>query len=101
MEHQVVTCVYCGYEYPNGTPTAKHKLLTEHIKICKKHPMRESGTKIELLKNALIGLVGAEKKEELDKMEILMRSAQIPNSDKVNMINAIDAIRRCDCLAEK
>lgn len=95
MCNQIVTCVYCGHEYPNGTPTAKHKLLTEHIKACEKHPLRASERKIELLKKALIGLVGADKKEELDEMEIIMRSAEIPNADKVNMVNAIDAIRLC------
>jgi len=36
----VVTCVYCGHEYPDGTPTAKHKLLTDRIAKCEKHPMR-------------------------------------------------------------
>lgn len=38
----VVTCVYCGHEYPDGTPAAKHDLLTEHIKTCEKHPMRDA-----------------------------------------------------------
>lgn len=35
----IITCVYCGHEYPIGTPTAKAKLLTEHIAQCSKHPM--------------------------------------------------------------
>ena len=38
---QVVTCVYCGQEYPPGTPTSQHELLTAHIKVCPKHPMRQ------------------------------------------------------------
>lgn len=38
---RIVTCVYCGHEYPTGTPTSQNKLLTEHIKVCEKHPMRQ------------------------------------------------------------
>lgn len=36
----VVYCVYCGHEYPTGTPQAKAKVLTDHISTCEKHPMR-------------------------------------------------------------
>src|ERR1041385_714296 len=39
----IITCVYCGQAYPENTPThgADVAVLTEHIKTCKKHPMRE------------------------------------------------------------
>lgn len=37
---KTVTCVYCGQAYPPGTPTSQHELLTEHIKVCERHPMR-------------------------------------------------------------
>jgi hypothetical protein len=37
---RVVTCVYCGHEYPTGTPTSQNASLTEHIRGCAKHPMR-------------------------------------------------------------
>jgi len=92
-ENNVVTCVYCGHQYPDGTPTAKHVLLTEHIKICEKHPMREAEHKIERLRNALAGLIGASTKDELDAMEIAIRSTPAPDSDKAAAINAIDALR--------
>lgn len=38
----VLTCVYCGQEYPAGTPASGSDVdaLTSHIKICEKHPMR-------------------------------------------------------------
>ena len=36
---QTLTCVYCGKEYPPGTPTHGAEVLTEHIKVCEKHPM--------------------------------------------------------------
>lgn len=37
-----ITCVYCGQEYPEHTPThgADVAVLTEHIAQCEKHPMR-------------------------------------------------------------
>lgn len=37
----VVYCVYCGHEYPAGTPQAKAQVLTDHIAQCEEHPMRE------------------------------------------------------------
>ena len=38
---KIVTCVYCGHRYPEGTPPHGAKILTEHIRVCKKHPMRK------------------------------------------------------------
>jgi hypothetical protein len=34
-----LTCVYCGHEYPPGTPASGAPALTEHVKECKAHPM--------------------------------------------------------------
>lgn len=36
---RVVTCVYCGQEYGEGTPTSQDERLTAHIEQCEKHPM--------------------------------------------------------------
>lgn len=88
----VVTCVYCGHEYPDGTPTAKHDLLTAHIKVCEKHPMREAEARIERLRKALAGLIGAETKEELEAMEAAMRMMPGIEADKIAGINAIHAL---------
>lgn len=41
-----LTCVYCGMAYPEGTPPHGSKILTDHIKICEKHPLRESENRI-------------------------------------------------------
>ena len=78
----VVTCVYCGHEYPDGTPTAKHDLLTAHIKVCEKHPMREAEARIERLRGALSELIGAETKEDLEAMEAAMRMMPPPSGLK-------------------
>jgi len=34
-------CAYCGHKYPKGTPRFGGNALTEHIKVCPEHPMRE------------------------------------------------------------
>jgi len=34
-------CAFCGLKYPDYTPKFERKVLTNHIKICSKHPMRE------------------------------------------------------------
>jgi len=92
----VLTCVYCGYQYPDGTPAAKHHFLDSHIKVCEKHPLREAEIKIEKLKSALVGLIGVETKDELDQMEGYLRSMpSSPDRDKAAAINAIDALRLC------
>jgi hypothetical protein len=36
---RIVTCVYCGHEYPSGTPASQDAALTAHIVECPKHPM--------------------------------------------------------------
>ena len=56
----VVTCVYCGMIYPDGTPTHQHTLLTDHIKVCEKHPLREAENKIKYLMYALERITGSE-----------------------------------------
>jgi len=92
MTNNILTCVYCGMAYPEGTPPHGSQILTDHIKICEKHPMRESEAKIELLRKALSGIVGANTKEELEKMEIVIRSLPAPDEDKAVSINAIHAL---------
>ncbi len=95
MDNTVLTCVYCGHQYPDGTPAAKHKLLTEHIGICEKHPLREAETKIAKLRAALVGFIGAESVEELNALELSVRASVAPDSDRAAAINAIDALRLC------
>jgi len=84
-ENRVLTCVYCGQEYPQDTPAWGDKVLTDHIKVCEKHPMYK-------LRKALVGLVGADTKEELEKMEAAIRILPAPDADKAVTINAIHAL---------
>lgn len=92
-EGRILTCVYCGHEYPQGTPAAGSQVLTDHIKICEKHPMRALEEKNTKLRKALSGLVGADTKDELDAMELGLRALPIPEEDRMVTLNAIHALR--------
>jgi hypothetical protein len=80
-----LTCVYCGHAYPEGTPPHGSQILTDHIKVCEKHPMRK-------LRCALVCLVGVDGKEDLEKLEAMMRLMPAPDADKAVTINAIHAL---------
>ena len=92
MDSRVLTCVYCGHEYPQEAPTWGDEILTDHIRVCTKHPMRKAEADIALLRNALVGLVGASTREELEQIELAMRLVPAPEQDKAVTINAIHAL---------
>ena len=52
----VLTCVYCGHEYPAGTPASGSEVeaLTNHIKECQKHPMKKLAEQNKRLYDALV-----------------------------------------------
>lgn len=75
---RVLTCVYCGHQYPQDTPAWGSQVLTDHIRTCEKHPMREAEETIRRMQGLLrraasetIGLEGSTIKvdigEELDR----------------------------------
>jgi len=78
--------------YPEGTPPAKAQILTDHIKVCPKHPLRESEEIRKKLRKALAELVGASEKTELEAMEVTIRSTPGPEKDKTAVINAIHVL---------
>lgn len=82
---KIITCVYCGRAYPEGTPPHGAKILTDHIKVCEKHPMKK-------LRKALADLVGASTKEELEAMEVILRTIPGVEHDKIAALNAIHAL---------
>lgn len=53
MTGDILTCVYCGAAYPEGTPPHGSKVLTDHIRVCEKHPMRELERKLGIALNCL------------------------------------------------
>lgn len=88
----MLTCVYCGQEYPQDTPAWGNGILTDHIRVCPTHPMRKAEADIALLRAALAGLVGASDKAELEKMEAVVRIVPAPEADKIASLNAIHAL---------
>jgi len=44
---RVLTCAFCGVEYPPGTPPTQHEALTIHVWECKKHPLRKRINELE------------------------------------------------------
>lgn len=92
MNGRILTCVYCGHEYPQATPAAGSEVLTEHIRVCEKHPMRKAEADIARLRSALAGLIGADTTDELRQMESAMRLLPAPDADKAVSINAIHAL---------
>lgn len=92
MDERILTCVYCGHEYPQDTPSHGEGVLTAHIKTCKSHPMRKAEQDLALLRAALVGLIGADSEQELRQMEATMRLLPAPAEDKAVSINAIHAL---------
>ena len=90
--NNTLTCVYCGAAYPEGTPPHGAQILTDHIKICEKHPMRKAEADIAKLRKALVGLVGVDTKDELEKMDGMMRLLPMAETDRINTLNAIHAL---------
>lgn len=92
----IITCVYCGMAYPQGTPAHGAQVLTDHIKICEKHPMWEAEQTIAELQKALGDLIGAHTIEELDEMEQGMNAMKdiVPPDDFATSIAAMRALRK-------
>jgi hypothetical protein len=92
MNIKILTCVYCGHEYPQDTPAHGNQVLTEHIKVCDRHPMRKAESDIAMLRSALVGLIGADTEPELRQMEATIRLLPASEADKAVSINAIHAL---------
>ena len=89
---RILTCVYCGHEYPQDTPAHGSEVLTEHIRTCQSHPLRKAERDIARLRASLVGLIGADTEPELRQMEVAMRMLPAPDEDKAVSINAIHAL---------
>lgn len=89
---QSLTCVYCGHAYPPGTPSHGAQVLTDHIRVCEKHPMRALQQERDRFRAALVQMVGVDTKEELEQMEAVIRLTVAPAADKAGIIDAIHAL---------
>ncbi|SDF23385.1 DHH family phosphoesterase [Phytopseudomonas seleniipraecipitans] len=92
-EIRVLTCVYCAHEYPQGTPAAGDQVLTDHIRQCPKHPMREAEQTILQLREALAGLLGESTLFGLAHLEAGLGLVPMPKTEKAVMLRAIQVMR--------
>lgn len=95
-DERILTCVYCGHEYPQDTPAWGNDVLTAHIKICEKHPMRQLEVKITKLRKALFDLIGVKTVEELKGMEKVLRVMPGIERDRIAAINAVHVLLEDD-----
>ena len=91
-ESRIITCVYCGMAYELGTPTHGSKVLTEHIKVCEKHPMRKAELTIKKLRSALVGLVGENSLQGLCEIKLGIAYLGRPEDETNKLINAVNAL---------
>lgn len=57
-EQRVLTCAFCGEVYPPGTPESNHAALTAHVKVCTKHPMRDTERVLRALMGRVLNAMG-------------------------------------------
>jgi hypothetical protein len=94
-EGRVLTCVYCGHQYPPGTPKSGVKVLTDHIRQCPQHPLARVIKERDLLRGALVDLVGGSTPDELafiqDTIETMIRNREQERSSILQAIRALKA----------
>ena len=66
-DERVLTCVYCGHEYPPGTPASNHAALTAHVAVCEQHPAAAFRARAEAAEARLCTVV-----EALTQAEIIL-----------------------------
>ena len=92
MSPRVLTCVYCGHEYPQDTPAAGSVVLTEHIAACEAHPMRQVVQQRDQLRAALVGMIGADGREELGQMRSIVALTAPSGTERDIALAGIDAL---------
>lgn len=86
---RVLTCVYCGHEYPQDTPAAGDQVLTDHIRICPQHPLRKAEAAIRSLRSALEGVVGVREPGDLSALAAELLTLAAPAEEKAVMLEAV------------
>ncbi len=94
MKENILTCVYCGHEYPAGTPASGSEVLalTDHIRECRFHPMNKLKRDKEKLWKALSRIVGADTKELLEAMKDVINETNVDAEEKIIVITGIQAL---------
>lgn len=88
--NNILTCVYCGHAYPEGTPPHGSQVLTDHIRVCEKHPLRKAEADIVKLREALFGICDERDPNVLREMKVAL--ALMPHPAQSATMKAIDAL---------
>lgn len=51
-QSRVLTCAFCGDQYPPGTPDSNHEALRNHVDVCEKHPAAALRKRIGVLEES-------------------------------------------------
>jgi len=90
-EQKVLTCVFCGQEYPVGTKAHGEQILVDHIKVCEKHPLRAAEATIKKLQSVLMAYSHCTTKEELIGVRDYLMS-QSDHEDKEVAIAGVNTL---------
>ena len=96
-EQRVLTCAFCGEAYPPGTPESNHVALTAHVKVCAKHPMRETERVLRELMGRVFGAMGTMDSTvfacEYNALNAALTDAETLLSVKAeSLVNAVDVV---------
>lgn len=88
----VLTCVFCGKEYPQGTPAANDQVLVNHIRICEKHPLRQAEADRQRLLDAAFEVIDCRELGELRALrEVVAALLALGKGDK-SSLTLVDAV---------
>lgn len=59
QRERILTCVFCGHEYPPDTPTSNHASLRAHVAVCEQHPAAKYRRERDALQRAWDAVMGA------------------------------------------
>ncbi len=73
---RTLTCVYCGHAYPPGSPTHGADVLTAHVKVCEKHPMRAAEARLARKDELLVWVADVLREDDGENPSLLMKAVQ-------------------------
>ena len=83
---KVLTCVFCGEQYPAGTPAWGAQVLVDHIKQCNKHPLKAVIGERELLRERIDEAMTAMEAQNHTKAWLILESAIKDTSHGVSVL---------------
>jgi hypothetical protein len=93
---RVLTCAFCGEEYPQDTPAAGAQVLVDHIRTCGKHPMRELEARHKRLTDAAYVMIDCATEDEARALLAVMKLMPQDNEDVCKAIGLVTALLPID-----